>query len=92
MAQPEKGSSSAKPTRKAWDLQARTGTVEEIRLDQSERRITFRGYAERWRHSRKVSQRWTINDTSIPGYATTTIRTSVADPSEPSTSQTFSNG
>jgi integrase len=39
-----------------WDQKARTGIVQESRLDQSERWTTFREYAERWRHSRKVSQ------------------------------------
>ncbi|WP_082772603.1 site-specific integrase [Actinoplanes sp. TFC3] len=40
----------------AFDLSARTGSAPETKLAQSERHITFREYAERWRHSRKVSQ------------------------------------
>lgn len=39
-----------------FDLSARTGAAPETRLVQAERHITYREYAERWRHSRKVSQ------------------------------------
>jgi hypothetical protein len=76
----------------AWDLQARTGTVEENRLDQSERRITFREYEERWRHSRKVSQALDYQRHLDSRLRHHHYRTSVVDPSEPSTSRTFSNG
>jgi hypothetical protein len=40
----------------AWDAQARTGAAPEVSLDQSERRTTFREYAERWRRTRQISQ------------------------------------
>jgi integrase len=37
-----------------WELKARTGPVEENKVDQSERLRTFREYGERWRLSREV--------------------------------------
>lgn len=40
----------------AWDLAARSGQVEETKVDQGERRTTFREYAERWRLSRQIGQ------------------------------------
>jgi len=37
-----------------WDVKARTGQVEESRVDQAERNVTFREYGERWRLSREA--------------------------------------
>ncbi|WBB65762.1 site-specific integrase [Micromonospora sp. WMMD812] len=38
----------------AFDLRARSGIVDEIRVQQSERHLTLREYGERWRLSREV--------------------------------------
>jgi integrase len=38
----------------SWDAKARTGAAEESKVDQSERRLTFQEYGERWRLSREV--------------------------------------
>jgi len=40
----------------AFDLAARAGTAPEVKLDQSEKRISFGEYAERWRVSRSIGQ------------------------------------
>jgi hypothetical protein len=40
----------------AFELSALKGEAAETRLNQSDQRITYREYAERWRHSRSVSQ------------------------------------
>jgi hypothetical protein len=40
----------------AWDREAQRGTVEEVKVDQAERKTTFYEYAERWRISRRVEQ------------------------------------
>ncbi|MFC0528212.1 tyrosine-type recombinase/integrase [Phytohabitans kaempferiae] len=54
--QPRERMFERKTDAEAWDLAARTGTAEETRTDQSERRTTFREYAERWRLSRQIGQ------------------------------------
>ncbi|MEV5694204.1 tyrosine-type recombinase/integrase [Micromonospora globbae] len=40
----------------AFDARARAGLAEETRVDQGERRTSFREYAERWRVSRQIGQ------------------------------------
>ncbi|WP_425561554.1 phage integrase central domain-containing protein [Micromonospora olivasterospora] len=40
----------------AWEVKARAGAVQEVKVDQGERRTTFREYAERWRLSRQIGQ------------------------------------
>lgn len=42
----------------AWDAKARTGAVEETKVIQSERHVTFWEYAERWRLSREIG--WAV--------------------------------
>lgn len=37
-----------------WDAAARSGAVSESKVDQSEHRLTFREYGERWRLSREI--------------------------------------
>lgn len=37
-----------------WELRARTGHVNEAKVDQSERNLTFREYGDRWRLSREI--------------------------------------
>jgi hypothetical protein len=37
----------------AWDANARPGAADEAKVDQAERRLTFREYGERWRLSRE---------------------------------------
>ena len=37
-----------------WDAAARSGAVSRARLNQSEHRLTFREYGERWRLSREI--------------------------------------
>jgi hypothetical protein len=39
-----------------FDLKARSGTAPEVKLDQTEKRVTFGEYAERWRVSRAIGQ------------------------------------
>lgn len=38
----------------AWDARTRVGLVDEVKVDQAGKRVTFREYAERWRLSREV--------------------------------------
>ena len=40
----------------AFDVAARSGQAPDAKVDQGERRTSFREYAERWRHSRRVTQ------------------------------------
>jgi integrase len=40
----------------AFEDELRDGTAIEAKLDQGEQRTTFREYAERWRHSRRITQ------------------------------------
>jgi hypothetical protein len=54
--QPRERLFERKADAEAWDLQVRSGAAEETRVDQGERRTTFREYAERWRLSRQISQ------------------------------------
>jgi integrase len=38
-----------------FDLEARTGTAPEVKLDQAERHVSFPAYAERWREARNIT-------------------------------------
>ena len=49
-----------------FDLKCRSGVADAVKVDQGERRVTFAGYAERWRLSRESG--WTLETRKrIPG-------------------------